>query len=529
VPLHNDVGSNRELAERVKSILATKRLTLHQASQTSETLFGRGSPYYLPHNLYYDLSHGQFSPSLFQLVAFSRISNYHLRDWLRLFGFDIEAIPRLQIQFRSKRTALLESSVDDPNSSFRWFRSLHTGALPTDIVPLPHLLEWTEPRRLASLSGFDDGRFLYAQIGSEDAIAFPELLPGSIVRVNPELTGEALNQNTTERSAHLFLVQHDRGLHCCHVRVSGQGRIGTISNQLPYARMEFRVPDEARILGVVDLEIRNLVAPRQPEVAKSLAKRWNPDLLPANPSQLGPLLRRARIETGLSFRGAAAKSRELANALGDERYFTASGSLSDYETFNTPPRHFHKVITFCVIYSLSLNQIFEVLDLNLDGVGHEPIPELLTGGSALGTVDSAEAEGNEGTGFISALTGELGGAPFFLRSSLGVLCGLSRLSLKDFFWIGGSANTVHPYLKGAVLAAVNRQKKKPNDCATKPLWQQPLYIILKRDGTYLWGCCSQENDTLVIHTYRGGIHKREELRSWDAEVIGKVVSVARRL
>jgi hypothetical protein len=529
VPLHNQAGSNRELAERVKSILATKQLTLHQASQTSATLFGRGSPYYLPHNLYYDLSHGHFSPSLFQLVVFSRISNYRLRDWLRVFGFEIEAIPRLQIQFRSKRTAFLESSVDDPNSHFRWFRSLHTGALPTDIVPLIHLLEWTEPRRLASLSGYDDGRFLYAQIGSEDALAFPELLPGSIVRVNPELTGEALKQVTAERSAHLLLIQHDRGLNCCHVRVSGRGRIGTISNQLPYARMEFRVPDEARILGVVDVEIRNLLAPGQPTVAKTLAKRWNPDLLSANPSQLGPLLQRARIETGLSFRAAAAKSRELANALGDERYFTASGSLSDYETLNTPPRHFHKVMTFCVIYSLSLNQIFQVLDLNLDEAGHEPIPDLLTGRPLSETVASADADRIKPPGLIPELAGQLDGVPFFLRSSLGVLCGLSRLSLKDFFWIGGSADTVHPYLRGAVLAVVNRQKKKPNDCASKPFWQQPLYIILKRDGTYLWGCCSQENDTLVIHTYRGRIHKREELRSRDAEVIGKVVSVARRL
>ena len=529
MPLHNDAGSNRELADRVKSILATKRLTLHQASQTSATLFGRGSPYYLPHNLYYDLSHGHFSPSLFQLVAFSRISNYRLRDWLQAFGFDIEAIQRLQIQLRSKRTALLESSLDDPNLSVPWFQSLHTGALPTDIVPLAHLLEWTEPRRLASLSVFHDGGFLYAKIGSEDALAFPELLPGSIVRVNAELTREALKQVTAERSANLFLIQHDRGLNCCHVRVSGRGRIGTTSNQLPYARMEFRVPDEARVLGVADLEIRNLVAPRQPSVAKSLAKRWNPDVLPPNPSQLGPLLRRARIETGLSFRAAAAKSRELADLMGDERYFTASGSLSDYETFNTPPRHFHKVITFCVIYSLSLNQIFQVLDLNLDEAGHEPIPDLLTGRPLSETVASADADRIEPPRLIPELAGQLGGVPFFLRSSLGVLCGLSRLSLKDFFWIGGSANTVHPYLKGAVLAVVNRQKKKPNDCASKPFWQQPLYIILKRDGAYLWGCCSQENDTLVIHTYRGGIHKREELRSRDAEVVGKVVSIARRL
>jgi len=293
--------------------------------------------------------------------------------------------------------------------------------------------------------------------------------------------------------------------------------------------MEFRVPDEARILGVADLEIRNLVAPGQPSVVKSLAKRWNPDLLPANPSQFGTLLRRARIETGLSFRAAAAKSRERAHALGDELYFTASGSLSDYETLNTPPRHFHKAITFCVIYSLRLNQIFQVLGLRLEEAGREPIPELLTGRFTPETIASAEADGIEQTGFISELAGELGGAPLFLRSSLGVLCGLPRLSLKDFFWIGASANTVHPYLKGAVLAVVNRQKKKPNGCASKPLWQQPLYVILKRDGTYLWGYCSQENDTLVIHTYRGGIHKREELRSRDAEVIGKVVSVARRV
>jgi hypothetical protein len=88
---------------------------------------------------------------------------------------------------------------------------------------------------------------------------------------------------------------------------------------------------------------------------------------------------------------------------------------------------------------------------------------------------------------------------------------------------------VHPYLKGAVVAIVNRQKKKPNDCASKPLWHQPLYIVLKRDGTYQCGCCSQENDTLVIHTYRGGIHKREEIRKRDAEIIGKIVSVARKL
>ena len=38
------------------------------------------------------------------------------------------------------------------------------------------------------------------------------------------LTEEALKEVTAERSAQLFLIQHDRGLNCCYVRVSGRGQ-----------------------------------------------------------------------------------------------------------------------------------------------------------------------------------------------------------------------------------------------------------------------------------------------------------------
>ena len=117
----SEPGSNTQLAERVKSILTSKKLTLYQASQRSAALFfGRSSPHYLPHNLYYDLRHGSFSPSLFQLFAFSQISNYRLADWLWVFGFDVEVIPRLQIQLPSRRTILLDSSLDDPNAFIPW-------------------------------------------------------------------------------------------------------------------------------------------------------------------------------------------------------------------------------------------------------------------------------------------------------------------------------------------------------------------------------------------------------------------------
>ena len=37
------------------------------------------------------------------------------------------------------------------------------------------------------------------------------------------------------------------------------------------------------------------------------------------------------------------------------------------------------------------------------------------------------------------------------------------------------------------------------------------------------GCCSRENNSLVVHTYPGGVHRREQFRNRDAEVIGKIV------
>ena len=268
----------------------------------------------------------------------------------------------------------------------------------------------------------------------------------------------------------LFLVEHGKGLCCCQIRTFGGGRIAAISTQLPYAQVEFKVPEEARLVGVVDLEIRSLLRPQQPSVAKELAKRWKPEVLSPEPSQLGPLLRRARLRMGLSFRAASAISREVANLLSDERYFVAPGSLSDYETLNIPPRHFHKVITFCVAYSLNLRTIFETLGLNLQDAGLEPIPYMLTGRPSSAMVDTtAETDEVGEAGFIGELVAELGEVPFFFRKSLRELTGLTRPSLKDFFWIGRAGSAFHPYLAGGLVAVVNRQKKKPNDCGSKPL------------------------------------------------------------
>src|SRR5882762_6916377 len=162
--------SKTELVELVKAILARKGLTLYQVSQRTRALYGRSSPYFIPHNLYYDLGLGTFSPSLHQLFALSSISDYRLNDWLRIFGFNPEDIARLGVLLPSSRTMLLDSSLADPESWVPWFRN-KPGNLPAPaITPLGKLLERAPPRRLHAVFQARKNNFVYAKIGFKDAL-----------------------------------------------------------------------------------------------------------------------------------------------------------------------------------------------------------------------------------------------------------------------------------------------------------------------------------------------------------------------
>lgn len=120
--------------------------------------------------------------------------------------------------------------------------------------------------------------------------------------------------------------------------------------------------------------------------------------------------------------------------------------------------------------------------------------------------------------------------PLFLRGSLAELSGLSHISLHDVFWIGENQSPLPSTRTNSLLAIVNRRKKAPMHWRSKPLWQQPMYVLLRRDGEYRCEFCSLENGVLVLHSYRQGYHRSERLRNrHDAEVVGQVVTLARKL
>ncbi|MHB8676377.1 MAG: hypothetical protein ACYDCE_07895 [Candidatus Acidiferrales bacterium] len=524
-------------AEQVRQILATRSLTLYRVSRQSAQIFGRSSRFFIPHNLYYDIADPSSIPTIHQMLAFSHITNYRLWDWLTVFGFHLDLIPRLRLLAPVHRTVLLDSSVYDAHAWIPWFAERRPAAPVPPIAPLRQLLTLAAPRRAVNLLALNTRRFLYGKVGAADAHALPHFAPGSIVRVDARRSEELLSGAKAKVENRFFFVEHSFGWTCAQVVVLAKDRVILHSEQRPWwSQSELKLGQDARILGVIDAEIRPISAHRQARIAPSAAP-CTPQPLHARdqPDDLKSLLRSSRMRAGLSFREASSVSRWIASMLGDEFFFAATSTLSDYETLSAPPRHIQKTITLCVLYGIDFRQFLRTAGLPLDQAGRDPIPDELVLRQAPSRsqdlrVASEEVTFEESGGLLGSVIKQWEEVPLFLRHSFSDLTGLKNFSLSDVFWVGGNETPIHPWLINATFVVVNRRIKKPVRCITTDAREQLLYLILKRDGSYLCGPCALHQGNLVVHTYPGGpLGPRQFKNGIDAEIIGQVTTIVRRL
>ncbi len=360
------------------------------------------------------------------------------------------------------------------------------------------------------------------------------LVPGS---TNPELIPQMLDHWRAGCDV-VYAVREER---------EGESRFKLVTASWFYrlfdklAQVELQLGPEARILGALDLEFRPLINPGQPAappcvlptVPADLAQLWKPTALDAwtGDERASLLLRNARLRAHLSFREASAMSRQVATALRDQRYFASPGSLSDYEATDTPPRHIHKIFTLCILYSIGFWQLAKTFGITRDASGQDPIPDEWMARAQTTDSESADAGKAEPQGgFLTTLLDRFGEIPFFLRHALGSLSGMAEVTLRDVFWVGGQPQVLQPALVGALFVIVNHRRKKPVAYRRKPVWEQPLYLLMKREGSYFCASCGREGRMLVVHPYSQGFVRREHFRNHvDAEVVGQIVATVRSL
>jgi hypothetical protein len=524
-----------EIVDRVRQILATRGLTLYQVSQRSAEVFGESSLYFIPQRLYHELGIGALNPNIHQFAALSRISNYRISDWLAAFGFRLDDIPRLQLLIPWRRTVLLDSSVYDLEQEIPWFDDKAGELERPALAPLGQFLIPSAPKRAKDLLALNKRKFLYAKIGYEDTFAFPTLLPGSVARINVQYSPELGNSLELTNCKRIFLVQHGLALNCGYLTSIDNARFALTSTHFPFRRVELTLGDTVKILGLVDAELRPIVVKPGTEISRGKSgNRAGSDPMPRSSSlDLRQLIRTSRMGVGVSFRQASTITRWIARTLNDPMYFAAAGTLSDYEKVSSPLRHVQKLISLCILYCIDFWTFLRSAGIPTEFLGNDPLPDELIPRPLLPSAADFGNESRSGkkeAALLSWLIEQWEELPLFMKSGLPAISGLKDISITDIFWLGASEDPMHPALTGASLLVVNRRIKIPVKSTAPTVWEQPLYVVLLRGGSYLCCSCELRGGILIANPHSQRPQRSIKLRNGiDAEVVGQVTAILRRL
>lgn len=342
-------------AESIKNVLARCGYTVTQLSAATRRRHGSKSPYFIPVTFLYKVRSG-ITPHVCQIVALSESTGYRLTDWFRMFGFDLRQVPRLQMRLHTERTVLVTPDEE-------WFQ------------PSPDPSSYCDGVRDAStLSPAErwdgSGRYLFVQIGTADALVSPELMPGSVVRVD-RYTQRMKDAGRGSMNNRFWLVEQPSGLTCTQVRWIDDQQIVPLPCRPPLGNWPLRLPAEARILGLVDTD------PGPTTLSCSAGRtEFRSPALPCGDGRLrfSELLRISRARTGLTFRAAHDLTRTIAQILGNQEHAIALGLLSDYEAMSKLPRHIAKIMSLCIIYCMDIRDLMQASGVCIDDSAKLPLP-----------------------------------------------------------------------------------------------------------------------------------------------------------
>jgi len=372
--------------ESIRNILSQGGHTITQLSAATLRRYGSRSPYFIPATFLHQLRKG-VTPHVCQIVALSESTGYRFVDWLRMCGFDLRQIPRLQMRLHLERTVLvtpMEDSLDpfQARPSFVYDRtwSSSVGSRPE---------EWSGRRR-----------YLFAKVGSSDARGCPSLLPGSIVRVDRCYGHRLRDVDHVSRGHLLWLVEQPGGLTCCRVRWIDDRQIVLLPNRPPWGCWPLRLPTEARILGLVDMDLRPLEHVKlQPRAGPMDFEQLLPPHIIEEGIRFSDLLRISRGRAGLTFRAAHRLTRAVAQILESSEYTIALGMLSDYEAMSRLPRHIAKILTLCAVYCMDFRDLMEVAGVHIDDSAKLPLH--IADGNPQARTESLDHAAHRGTSGIA--------------------------------------------------------------------------------------------------------------------------------
>ena len=311
---------------------------VHVSALTSRR-YGKRTPYFIPPTFLYRQKRG-ITPHICQLVALSQVTGYRFADWMYVCGFDLKLILALQLKIHTERTAIITPGQAVPGCD-SW--------LDAGVSRLPR----------------SNARYVFAKIGSRDAVVYPRLLPGTIVRADRSYSLQLLDDASA--ADRLWLVEYPGGLACCYLKRVDPEHVVLLPNCPPLSAWPLHLSREARILGLVDFELR----PRDGARFEPICGPTKSELFPiarhgGGGVSLSQLLRISRSRAGLTLRTAHEMTLRVATLLENQNYRIALGLLSDYEATDKLPRHIAKIMTLCIVYGIDPWELMETAGIHID-------------------------------------------------------------------------------------------------------------------------------------------------------------------
>jgi hypothetical protein len=347
--------------QNIRNILSRVGYTVAQLSASTGRRYGTRSPFFIPPTFLYKLRSG-VSPHICQIVALSECTGYRFVDWMKICGFDLQQIPRLQLRLHSERTVLITPTQFDRGP----LRSRPSGFDKESHVSSSSIASGME-FRVRGRWQHDRRRYLLAKVGRRDALIYPQLMPGAIVRADRHFRQWIHGADLASMPDLLWLVELPGGLTCCQVRWIEENQIVLLPSRPPWGSLPLRLPTEARILGLLNPG-RGFV---KQKTLRSLARpvKFKSAFSPSRAKEkmrFSELLRVSRRRTGLTFRAAQQLTGAIAQILGCRDYAIGLGVLCDYETMSRLPRHIAKIISLCVTYCIDIRELMETVGVEIE-------------------------------------------------------------------------------------------------------------------------------------------------------------------
>ena len=250
------------------------------------------------------------------------------------------------------------------------------------------------------------------------------------------------------------------------------------------------------------------------------------DVLPA-----GQRLRALREELGLTIRDVEAASERVAARHGNEDFAITPSRLSDIETKGILP-NIYRLYSLAVIYRRDLHQLLEWYGIDLSetaadlGLSQPPRSHL---SGALDSVTSLQVPVRLDPAFDPRRTANLG--RLIERWGLVPMAYLYQFSNTKYIYgyIGGEDLTMYPLLPPGSFVQVDPAVNSLVEGHWRSEYERPIYFLELRDG-YTASWCSLKGECLILQPHPlSPAPVRMLKRSYEVEILGRVVGIAMRL